>query len=139
MQLRYCNFYKKIYFLILSVPLTDGFWKVLQIGDFEIGLNLFLLQNSNKIRIQCQVFFGSINDYWWRRRELNPRPKALLSGFYMLIPPFKSRIMKRRQTGFPLSHPLCSHPALWRKGAEPACFMTLFLKHRQFQGSVPLI
>jgi hypothetical protein len=26
--------------------------------------------------------------FWWRRRELNPRPKALLSGFYMLILPF---------------------------------------------------
>ena len=24
---------------------------------------------------------------WWRRRELNPRPKALLSGFYMFVLP----------------------------------------------------
>ena len=27
------------------------------------------------------------NSIWWRRRELNPRPKALLSGFYMFVLP----------------------------------------------------
>jgi hypothetical protein len=27
------------------------------------------------------------NNFWWRRRELNPRPKALLPGFYMFILP----------------------------------------------------
>jgi len=30
----------------------------------------------------------SIIKQWWRRRELNPRPKAFGSGFYMLIPGF---------------------------------------------------
>ncbi len=26
-----------------------------------------------------------IDIYWWRRRELNPRPKTINPGFYMLI------------------------------------------------------
>ena len=46
---------------------------------------------------------------WWRRRESNPRPKVLLSGFYMCIPSFSSRMIKRRRTGFSSSHPLFSH------------------------------
>ena len=52
---------------------------------------------------------------WWRRRESNPRPKALLSGVYMCIPSFSSRMIKRRWTGFSSPHPLFSRP--WSRGA----------------------
>ena len=30
-----------------------------------------------------------MNNEWWRRRELNPRPKTIIPGFYILISKFK--------------------------------------------------
>lgn len=39
------------------------------------------------IYLVLRVFIGSLKTlYWWRRRELNPRPQALCHWLYMLIP-----------------------------------------------------
>ena len=39
--------------------------------------------------INIGPLFSSIYTMWWRRRELNPCPKTIIPGFYMLIPKFK--------------------------------------------------
>src|SRR3954469_23892735 len=36
---------------------------------------------------------------WWRRRELNPRPRAVVPGYYMLSSPFRSRPHSARRAG----------------------------------------
>ena len=36
---------------------------------------------------------------WWRRRELNPRPRAVVPGYYMLSSPFSSRPHSARRAG----------------------------------------
>ena len=61
------------------------------------------------------------NLFWWRRRELNPRPKALRSGFYMFILPIESRIPGCRKAGVPKSHPPLSYSGGRGKSPEPAC------------------
>ena len=42
---------------------------------------------------------------WWRRRELNPRPKIFHESVYILILPFGFRFSGLRRTGFLKTYP----------------------------------
>ena len=42
--------------------------------------------------ISCKLLILLYNN-WWRRRELNPRPKTINLGFYILISKFKLAVM----------------------------------------------
>src|SRR5437868_3964670 len=57
---------------------------------------------NHKARLARERQSGSepvrCND-WWRRRESNPRPRAVKRGSYMLVSPFLSRPRSARRAG----------------------------------------
>jgi len=65
---------------------------------------------------------------------LNPRPKVLLSGFYMFSLAIESRIPGCRQAGVPESHPPLSYSGARGKSPEPACCMTLLPETQTISG-----
>jgi hypothetical protein len=84
---------------IISFHPTPPLCRKRNCGPFRIGFgcNLrpqFLLNSSTK---------------WWRRRESNPRPKALLSSFYVCRLSFHRQASGRRQSGCPKPHLPLSH------------------------------
>ena len=45
-------------------------------------------------------------DRWWRRRELNPRPRAVKPGYYMLISPLDLVHVLPGERGMNVDQPL---------------------------------
>ena len=75
--------------------------------------------------------------YWWRRRELNPRPKALRARRYMLVTLFGLVRRQHNVRGAPSDQPLGFDPRPKGAGADDPVIVTLHPRARTQVGSGP--